>query len=191
VAVDCRRADGVLCIQGFPALPVEGPVNQAEAAMRTALGFLDPGTIATAIAYVNRIVGLFDNPADGIRREQNEEAFKRASSGDNASMLYLKARTGRFGLIAIPYLDYALNPHTGVNLTPDNLSGWATENARAHASGLYDQYMAIVENRTGGAFGGTAAGVGLSAGVVLFGGLALAVAFAPRGGGRRPRKRRR
>lgn len=106
---------------------------------RERLGFLPVIPLATTVAskvpvvggIISGIGGLFSDSKDPGRLASNANAFADASNGDPSALTYLKARSGRFGTIAIT------PPWRGDPVSP--LGGWATSKAKDDAYSRYQQ----------------------------------------------------
>jgi len=110
------------------------------------LGLLDDAQAVGGILsdVWNSVSHLFTNPYDPKRKAQNETAFRQACAGDVHSVNFLRARSGRFGLVPITVrLTYAVSPKTGELETPGTLGRWATDGPTQQAGILLDEYDAL------------------------------------------------
>lgn len=85
--------------------------------------------IATGISVVSK---LFPNKDDkNVRMPANRQAYDMAVQGDAGALAYLRARSGRFGVIAVPSI--------GLPGTPGAIGGWATQAAKDDAWNKFQQ----------------------------------------------------
>lgn len=107
------------------------------------------GALSDAAGFIG---GLFGGVSkDPERLGKNAAAYDLALSGHAAALDFLKARSGRFGLLPVGVVP-------GVNLTANaTLGGWGTELARDDA---YARYQDAVNRLAGGAVTPSTPGAG-------------------------------
>ena len=113
---------------------------------------MDPLSVAsTGFSLGKSIVSIFEShPKDKARLAANSAALAAAQGGNVAAVVYLKARSGKFGLLTIP----AKVPGVidDANFAGSRISGWATQSTQADAYAKWQQISGMSAS-TGGASG--------------------------------------
>jgi hypothetical protein len=85
------------------------------------------GAIQAGVSIWSGVQGLLD-PKDAERNAKTDEAFRLAVAGDSNALLFLKQRTGEYGIVVVP--GYG------------EVGGWASADARAYAKTKYEAALA-------------------------------------------------
>lgn len=95
------------------------------------LGFIDPVTITAVTGFITAVSPWLGSSKEPDRIKITDVAFQRAITGDPVSLLFLKQRTGQYGVITMP--------------PPLNeVGGWGSSTARAYALRKYNEALAIL-----------------------------------------------
>jgi len=97
---------------------------------RRGLGFIDPVTITAVTSFVTAVAPWLGGSKEPDRIKITDIAFERAITGDPIALLFLKQRTGQYGVITLPQLG--------------EVGGWGSSTARAYALQKYNQALAIL-----------------------------------------------
>lgn len=95
------------------------------------LGFIDPVTITAVTGFITAVSPWLGGSKEPDRIKVTDVAFQRAITGDPVALLFLKQRTGQYGVITMP-------PPLG------EVGGWGSSTARAYALRKYNEALAIL-----------------------------------------------
>jgi len=98
------------------------------------LGFIDPVTITAVTGFITAVGPWLSSSKEPDRIKVTDIAFDRAISGDPAALLFLKQRTGQYGVINIP----------GIG----DVGGWGSGTAKAYALRRYNEALAYLSRPT-------------------------------------------